>query len=224
MQFSVIKYGENALLIQFKDEISLEVHTYVKKYYEQLKAMHLIGVESLIPAYNSITVIIDTFKIEQKDLKFFIENTPFEVQEKSETYKNIIEIPVCYEKPYALDMEIVSEKLQLSAQEIIKIHTAKPYLIYMLGFSPGFMYLGGLDKQLHVPRKETPRIQIPAGAVGLAAQQTGVYPIITPGGWQIIGQTPLVLFSKEKSSIAEMGDYIQFVSISAAEFKKRKQE
>ncbi|MDO3694887.1 5-oxoprolinase subunit PxpB [Wenyingzhuangia sp. chi5] len=221
MSFKVVPYGESAFLIQFADEISVETHLQVKACYQQLKKMHIHGVQSLIPAYNSITVMFDQQEIEPKTLKVFLENTPYKLAEEELT-KNIVEIPVCYEAPYALDMEYVSGELNLSTKEIIDIHTADPYLVYMIGFAPGFMYLGGLDKRLHTPRKQTPRLQIPAGAVGLADQQTGVYPMITPGGWQIIGQTPISLFSKEKPSLVAMGDYVQFVSISVAEFEKLK--
>lgn len=223
MQFSVVPYGESAFLIKFKDEISKDIHLQVKACYQQLKNMHIHGVHSLIPAYNSVTVMFHQHEIESTTLKIFLENTPYEIAE-NELTKNIIEIPVCYEAPYALDMEYVSKHLGLTNKEIIALHTQKPYLVYMLGFAPGFMYLGGLDQRLHTPRKQTPRIQIPAGAVGLADQQTGVYPIVTPGGWQIIGQTPLTLFSKEKPGIVNMGDYVQFVPISVSEFEKIKKQ
>ncbi|MGY5353678.1 5-oxoprolinase subunit PxpB [Wenyingzhuangia sp. IMCC45467] len=224
MQYSVINYGENALLMQFKDVISLEVHQYVKSCYEQLTKLHLIGVQSLIPAYNSITILFDPLKINQKDLRIFIENTPFDKYENQQIEKNIVEIPVCYQEPYALDLAFVASELGVTKQNIIDIHSAKPYLVYMLGFAPGFMYLGGLDERLQIARKQTPRIQIPAGAVGLADKQTGVYPLVTPGGWQIIGQTPLPLFSKEKPSLVQMGDYVQFVPISVNEFEKMKKQ
>ena len=221
MSFKVVPYGESAFLIQFADEISVETHLKVKACYQQLKKMHIHGVHSLIPAYNSITVMFHSEKIESSTLKVFLENTPYKITEEELT-KNIIEIPVCYEAPYSLDMEYISGKLNLSPQEVIDLHTAQPYLVYMIGFAPGFMYLGGLDKRLHTPRKQSPRVQIPAGAVGLADQQTGVYPLVTPGGWQIIGQTPISLFSKEKPSLVAMGDYVQFVPISVAEFEKMK--
>lgn len=222
MLFKVVPYGESAFLIQFADEISKEVHLQVKACYQQLKKMHIHGVQSLIPAYNSVTVVFNANEIEAASLKVFLENTPYEVMDEA-IEKNVVKIPVCYETPYALDMGFVSQKLNISPEEIIKYHTAEPYLVYMLGFAPGFMYLGGLNQKLHIARKETPRVQIPAGAVGLADQQTGVYPMVTPGGWQIIGQTPITLFSKDKPAVVEMGDYVQFVPISADEYEKMKE-
>lgn len=221
MQYEVVPYGESAFLMKFKDEISVEVHLQVKASYQQLKKLALKGVISLIPAYNSITIVFDENEIDRSFLKLFLEKTKFH-QSKKEVPTKVVNVPVCYQAPYALDMQEVSEKTGLTPQEIIEIHTSKPYLVYLLGFAPGFLYLGGLDKRLYTPRKETPRIKIAAGAVGLADQQTGMYPLETPGGWQIIGQTPLTLFSKEQASIAQMGDAIQFVSISADEFQKIK--
>ncbi|NJB82764.1 5-oxoprolinase subunit PxpB [Wenyingzhuangia aestuarii] len=222
MQYDVITYGEKALLLRFKNEISLEVHHQVKSCYHYLKNNHIKGVVSLIPAYNSLTVLFDPDKIEGKTLKVFLENTPFQVSDEVVQAQKTVEIPVCYEEAFALDLQEVSEKLNVSIQEIIDIHTAQPYLVYMLGFAPGFMYLGGLDQRLHMPRKATPRLRIPAGAVGLADQQTGVYPLETPGGWQIIGQTPLELFSKEQPALVAMGDLVQFVPITEKEFYKIK--
>ncbi|NIJ45255.1 inhibitor of KinA [Wenyingzhuangia heitensis] len=224
MQYDVITYGEKALLMQFKNEISVEVHLQVKACYLYLKNNKIKGIDSLIPAYNSLTILYNPDRIEGKTLQMFLENTPFKVSDDVKETQNTVEIPVCYQGDFALDMNEVSKKINLSISEIIELHTAKPYLVYMLGFAPGFMYLGGLDKRLHMPRKETPRLKIPAGAVGLADQQTGVYPLETPGGWQIIGQTPLQLFSKEKPALVSMGDLVQFVPISAKEFHKIKKE
>lgn len=221
MQYEVVPYGESAFLMKFKEEISLEVHLQVKASYQQLQKINFKGITSLIPAYNSLTVVFNANEIDRSFLKLFLEKTKFHPN-KEQKKTRIVEVPVCYEAPYSLDMQEVAKKTGLTPQEIIKIHTSKPYLVYMLGFAPGFMYLGGLDARLFTPRKETPRVKIQAGAVGLADQQTGIYPLETPGGWQIIGQTPLTLFSKKQAAIAQMGDAIQFVSISTAEFQKIK--
>ncbi|MDO6802942.1 5-oxoprolinase subunit PxpB [Wenyingzhuangia sp. 1_MG-2023] len=219
MQYEVLTYGESAFLIKFENEISVEIHLQVKSLYLQLKNIHLVGVISLIPAYNSLTVIFDDQLIDGTFLKLFLEKTKFK-KEGGEMAEKTIEIPVCYEKPYALDLQEVSEKLNLTPSEIIALHTSKTYLVYMLGFAPGFMYLGGLDPRLFIPRKDTPRLKVAAGSVGLADQQTGVYPLETPGGWQIIGKTPIPLFSKKNSALVSMGDRVKFVSITAEEYLK----
>ena len=222
MQFDVIPYGEQALLINFKEEISLEIHQQVKACFLHLRSLEIVGITDFIPAYHSLTICFNSLIISFLELKQIIMNTEFKVATEN-SKKNIIEIPVCYDVDFGLDLNIVAQKTGLSSQEIIRIHTEKPYLVYMLGFAPGFMYLGGLDKRIQVPRKENPRLKIAAGAVGLADQQTGIYPLETPGGWQIIGQTPLSLFSKEKPSLVAMGDHVQFVPISKEMFFKIKE-
>lgn len=219
MQYKVLPYGESAFLVKFEDQISVAIHLQVKTLYEQLQKIKLNGILSLIPAYNSLTVVFNPEVLDREFLRVFLTKTEFSSRLKR-TRKKIVKVPVCYQKPYALDLQEVSDKTGLTTKEIIKLHTSEPYLVYFLGFAPGFMYLGGLNERLYTPRKETPRVKVEAGSVGLADQQTGIYPLDTPGGWQIIGKTPLALFSKRKASLAKMGDYIQFVSISANEFKK----
>jgi len=224
MQYDVVFYGEKALLINFKNEISPEVHQHVKICYFYLKSLKLNGIEALIPAYNSLTVVFNIDKIERKTLKVLLENIPFEKETKIATSSKTVKIPVCYDVSLGIDLKEVSLKLNLSISKIIELHASKPYLVYMLGFAPGFMYLGGLDKRLHIPRKKTPRLKIHAGAVGLADQQTGVYPLETPGGWQIIGQTPLSLFNPKQPSLVEMGNFVQFVPITLREFHQIQQK
>src|SRR6056297_976467 len=139
-----------------------------------------------------------------------------------ETYKKeVVEIPVCYEKPFSLDIENVCKANNISKEELIKKHTSPDYLVYMIGFTPGFPYLGGMDNSISTPRKKQPRTSIPAGSVGIAGSQTGIYPIESPGGWQIIGQTPYNLFDPDRNPavLIEAGQYIRFRSISKDEFK-----
>jgi len=222
MQYDLKAYGERALLMNFKNEISLDVHYQVKSCYLYLKKHSIKGIISLIPAYNSITILFNPAIIAQQQLKEQISELSFEISDEVIQSQKTVEIPVCYEGAFGLDIEEVSKKLNLSKQQIIDVHTASPYLVYMLGFAPGFMYLGGLDTSLHIARKATPRLKIPAGTVGLADQQTGVYPLETPGGWQIIGQTPLELFSTKKPALVAMGDLVKFVAITEREFHKIK--
>jgi len=217
MQFKILPYGEQALLINFKPEISLEIHQQVKSVYLQLQALKINGVSGFIPTYNSITVCYNSELISFETLSSVINNGNYNVA-TTENNKNEIFIPVCYE--LGLDLEHVSYVTKLSISEIINLHTAESYLVYMMGFTPGFMYLGGLNKKLQVPRKDTPRLKIEAGSVGLADQQTGIYPMQTPGGWQLIGKTPLKLFDKNHGTRTKMGDYIKFEAISLDEFHK----
>jgi KipI family sensor histidine kinase inhibitor len=133
---------------------------------------------------------------------------------------NVIEIPVCYGGEYGEDLSNVSSHNNITDDEVVKIHTSKEYLIYMIGFTPGFPYLGGMDERIATPRLSKPRIKIVGGSVGIAGAQTGVYPVDSPGGWQIIGRTPLKLYDalREKPILLKTGDYIKFTSISKEEF------
>lgn len=133
----------------------------------------------------------------------------------------VVEIPVCYGGQYGPDIEFVAEHNGLSVQEVISIHTKPEYLVYMIGFCPGFPYLGGMDERIATPRRTTPRLQIPARSIGIAGNQTGGYPISTPGGWQIIGRTPVEMFrpeDEEKPSLLNSGDIVKFVAISEQEY------
>ena len=131
---------------------------------------------------------------------------------------------MCYGGEFGPDLEFVVEHNGLTAEEVIAIHSEKEYLVYMIGFAPGFPYLGGMDTKIAAPRKESPRTTIPAGSVGIANTQTGIYSIETPGGWQLIGRTPLSLFSlhRDRSSLLQAGDRVRFLPISLEEYRQRK--
>ena len=142
-----------------------------------------------------------------------------------ETRKRIFEIPVCYGGEYGPDIQNIAEHAGLSQEEVIQIHSSRDYLIYMLGFLPGFTYLGGLDERLHTPRLANPRIRIPAGSVGIGGSQTGIYPLDSPGGWQLMGMTPVKTYdpSRETPILVEAGDYIRFVPVEEEEYLQIKE-
>ena len=213
MKISAI--NEESLLIRFSDEISEETHNLVKYYNEKLK--HMANVLSVVPSYNSLMVYFDINNIDFNSLTTLIESIEVpSILEHQE--KTIIKIPVCYDM--GLDLKRVSEHTGLSEMDIIKKHTAIDYLIYMIGFTPGFPYLGGMDHVLETPRLEVPRTKIEAGSVGIGGKQTGVYPLNTPGGWNIIGKTPVTLFNSETSeTLLKMGQYIRFYNISVEEYE-----
>ncbi|ANQ50201.1 5-oxoprolinase subunit PxpB [Flammeovirga sp. MY04] len=216
------QFGERALIIQFENIISEKVHQKVKAYYQYLSNRHLEGITSLIPAYTSITIQFDDDLINFFSLSEIIQSIDIH-QKENQPLQRIVEIPVCYDASLGLDLEVVSQQLDISIDEIIELHTSNLYTVYMLGFSPGFMYLGGLDSRLFIPRKSTPRLKIPTGAVGLADQQTGIYPQATPGGWQIIGQTPLSIFEVNQPPKVKMGDKVKFEAIDLSTFQQLNQ-
>lgn len=206
--------NEESVLLRFSDEINEEVHHLVKYYNDQLSKIE--DILSIVPSYNSLMVYFDIRKTDFYKLKVSIESIK-EPSTIENIEKVIIRIPVCYDM--GLDLKRVSEHTKLSETEVIKKHTAVDYLVYMIGFTPGFPYLGGMDNTLETPRLEVPRIKIESGSVGIGGQQTGIYPLKTPGGWNIIGKTPVALFDSDTSeTLLKMGQYIRFYEITVEEY------
>ncbi|MGL5054910.1 MAG: 5-oxoprolinase subunit PxpB [Fusobacteriaceae bacterium] len=222
-----LKAGDSALIIEVGNEISPEINFKLKKITEYLDALENDFITDLLPTYKSMIVYYNPLKISFDSLKKIIEEgLDTEKAEGNALRKEIVEIPVLYGGEYGLDIENIASHNKISVEEVIKIHTSEEYLIYMLGFTPGFPYLGGMSKKIATPRLETPRVKIPAGSVGIAGEQTGVYPIESPGGWQLLGRSPLEFFSplKERPFLLKAGDYIKFKSISQEEYDEIKKE
>ena len=173
-----------------------------------------------MPAYRSLSILYDPLTTNPAGLAEVLHALEGDLCAAGIGEAKVVPIPVCYGGEFGPDIGIVAEHTGLREQEIIAVHTAVDYPIYMIGFTPGFCYLGGLDPRLRTPRRKTPRTNLPAGSVGLAESQTGMYPVESPGGWQIIGRTPLRLFApaRENPFLYEPGDRIRFVPIDEAEF------
>ena len=215
-----VAYGDEALLVTFGQEINPEINDRVISLSRKIEDTRLAGVTYQIAAYCSLTVGFDPTQISFEQLADDILHLSKVVSRGESVHGMAYRIPVCYADEFALDMETVSEHSGLSADEIIRMHTAMDFRIYMIGFLPGFAYMGRLPDELHCPRRATPRVQVPAHSVGLAGLQTGIYPSESPGGWQIIGRTPVQIFRPHQDIpfLFNAGDSVRFESISRVAF------
>ena len=216
----ILTAGDSALLIEFGKEINPETNRKITALVQLMREQHIEGIVDVIPAFCSLLINYDPRVLSYEELKERMEYL-LKMETKTEaTRKRIFEIPVCYGGEYGPDIENIAEHAGLSVEEVIKIHSSKDYLIYMLGFLPGFTYLGGLDERIHTPRLASPRLKIRAGSVGIGGSQTGIYPLDSPGGWQLMGMTPVRTYDPERQTpiLVEAGDYIRFIPIDEEEF------
>lgn len=214
--------SDSSILIRFGDSISRRIHEKVFKAFKILSDSKLDSIRSIHPAYNTILITLNCGKDSPLILFKQIKQLVLHPGEPIHIEHRTIEIPVCYEDEYAPDISFVAEHNKLSIDEVINIHSKKKYLVYFLGFSPGFTYLGEMPKEISTPRLDKPRIVVPAGSVAIGGDQTGIYPVSSPGGWRIIGRTPLNLFNPGSSlpTLLKMSDYVKFEQISKTEFLK----
>jgi KipI family sensor histidine kinase inhibitor len=215
--------GDCALCVEFAQKIDGEINDRVHALAGSLADAQDAGlVTDIIPAYASLLVCFDPLRISSRRLKALLRRRIKKTRGGAAVKRKTVRIPVCYEGPFAPDMETVSAHTGLTPEEIVRRHSAPVYRIYMLGFLPGFPYLGGLDPALETPRLKTPRTKIPAGAVGIGGAQTGIYPLESPGGWQLIGRTPLKPYdpSRIPPILYNAGDNIVFYPVSASEYEQ----
>lgn len=231
-------FGECGVLVQFGDEIHPDIHKRVKTLADYLEDHPFPGMIECVSAFSSVTVFFDPVKVKKSQSNYIdkkessyklVSSLLNEILPRLERSSNskprIVEIPVCYGGAFGPDLEYVAEHNKLTVDEVIKIHSRGEYLVYMIGFAPGFPYLGGMSEKISAPRLQSPRMLIPEGSVGIAGSQTGVYPISTPGGWQLIGRTPLKLFRPKENtpSLLQCGDIVKFYPISYEEYIKHKE-
>jgi len=208
--------GDSGLLVEYGDGIDPEINARVRSMDMVLASDPLEGVREVIPTYRSLLIIYDPLKTDPDQLSQALVGLESRLDEITIPAPDTVEIPVCYGGDHGPDIAHVAQANGLAVEDVIRLHSETVYSIYMIGFTPGFCFLGGLPDKLHTPRLETPRMRVPAGSVGIANAQTGIYPLTSPGGWQLIGRTPVRLFAPEKESpfIYKTGDSIRFVPIS----------
>jgi inhibitor of KinA len=212
--------GDRALLVEYGDGIAPVVNEKVRAMTALLRKNLPAGVEAVVPAYRSLSILYDPLTTTPAGLVPILQTLEADSRTAEIAEAKVVPIPVCYGGGFGPDIGVVIEHTGLREEEIVAIHASVEYPIYMIGFTPGFCYLGGLDGRLQTPRRKTPRTNLPAGSVGIAESQTGMYPVDSPGGWQIIGRTPLRLFApaRENPFLYEAGDRIRFLPIAEDEF------
>jgi inhibitor of KinA len=219
--FKDIPCGDSALIIKTGDDISVKTNMAVRKLLLRFENKNLDGIVDFIPSYNELMICYDPTIISYDILLFNLRILEADLDNTELAESSVIHLPVLYGGEAGPDLHEVAAFNGLSEDEVIKIHCSESYYVYMLGFTPGFCYLGGMDERIAIPRKKTPRLAIPAGAVGIADKQTGIYPIESPGGWQLIGKTPLKLFNPagKPEFLIRAGDFIRFISVTDEEYQ-----
>lgn len=226
-EYPVIRIaGDTGLIVEFGRDIDPDTNARVRTLARAVNRQKPEGIVEIIPTYRSLLVIYDPAYTRPDALIPFLRRMESDAGAGKSSSRKVVDIPVCYGGEYGPDMETVKAASGLSTDEVIRCHSRPEYLIYMVGFTPGFPFLGGLDEKLFTPRLKTPRTLVPEGSVGIANNQTGIYPVASPGGWQIIGKTPLKLFSPDRENpfLYRAGDKIKFIPISNDEFETLKQK
>jgi KipI family sensor histidine kinase inhibitor len=213
--------GDRAFLVELGEEISCAINKKVRELFVSLDQQRLAGVIDLIPSYRSLLVIYDPLQTTMSKLEKQIVKIQKGLDPARVPSPKTVKIPVIYGNDYGPDLEWVAAYHKITPQEVIRIHTGHSYQVYMIGFTSGFPYLGEVPEALSTPRRETPRIHVPKGSVAIAQKQTGIYPVQSPGGWHIIGWTPVTLFDPQADppSLLEMGDQVKFQAITAEEME-----
>ena len=225
MKPTISPVGDCAISIDFGQVIDPKINRHIRQTIERIQELKLDGITELVPTYCALLIQYDAMLYSYSDICNLMEPLlePSSTDDANERV-TVIEIPTVYGGEFGPDLGFVASHNNLSEDEVVSIHSGTDSLVYMLGFIPGFTYLGGMDPRIATPRLSSPRTLIPAGSVGIAGEQTGTYPSDSPGGWQIIGRTPVTMYdmSKEQAALLSAGDYVRYVPIDEAEYNRIK--
>ncbi|WP_245737048.1 5-oxoprolinase subunit PxpB [Salibacterium qingdaonense] len=212
--------SDTAVRVIFGTVISMETHKNIRSFCRELEKHPQKGIQEWVPSYTAVTIFYDPFLLSFDSLEAYIMNVCDSIEHHNLPDSMQVTIPVCYEEAFGPDLNQVAVHNQLTPEEVIELHTEPEYLIHMMGFLPGFPYLGGMNEKIAAPRLDAPRMKVPAGSVGIAGSQTGVYPLESPGGWNIIGRTPKKLFLPQETDpvLLEAGMRIKFMPVTTDEF------
>ncbi|WP_430494788.1 5-oxoprolinase subunit PxpB [Rossellomorea marisflavi] len=228
MDYSLRHLGDHALVIEAGSSIDHATHVKVRSICSAIEEADPAWITDIVPAFTTVTLHYDPMKLEHPDrlpyetvmnrIHTILSSIPPGAEEEPRT----IEIPVCYGGDFGPDLESVAEWNDTTPEKVIELHSGSPYLVHMIGFSPGFPYLGGMPEEIATPRRKEPRLRVPRGSVGIAGSQTGIYPLESPGGWQLIGRTPVALFDTQACppGILQAGDRLRFKPITPQEYKE----
>ena len=213
MKPRIVPLGDSAVLLQLGDEIDLTINQRVHTLANLITTSAINGIIETVPAYATLLVHYDSLSLSFTQIKHILREKLAQIRENESRQPRLVEVPVRYGGELGPDLESVASQLGLHIEDVIRIHSGKIYTVYMMGFTPGYPYMGKLDDALIMPRLETPRTRVPAGTVAIAGSQTGIYSIESPGGWNLIGWTPLKLFDPHSDSpfLFAPGDEVKFV-------------
>jgi inhibitor of KinA len=213
----ILRAGDSVVVAEFEERIDPSISDRALALAAAIAAERLVGVRDIIPTYRTVAVHFDPVRVDRERLLELLQREAARDDHQGAAKSSLIRLPVCYGGPFGPDLEQLAAWSGMREEDVVALHTAIRYRVFMLGFLPGFAYLGQVDSRIAMPRRDTPRVRVPRGAVGIAGTQTAVYPDETPGGWQIIGRTPAQMFdlSRPEPFLLKPGDFVEFYQIDA---------
>jgi inhibitor of KinA len=221
-QFRIVPAGDSAVTVEFEERIDPVVNARAITLADVIQAAKIAGVRDVVPTYRSVTLFFDPLRTDYDSLVAQLEREAQRPVEPLPPDREPVRIPVCYGGELGPDLAEVASFAHVDEEEVVRLHTSKPYRVFMLGFVPGFAYMGLVDERIAAPRRSTPRVRVPRGSVGIAGVQTGIYPADTPGGWQLVGRTLIKPFDPGRRApfLLQAGDGVRFYAIDRAEFDR----